>query len=380
MIKNFKSSIFAKLASTTTIVAMLSLVIGPSFALAASVSTASDTLSRESASTASNHTILFVTPTGVASGTNITLTFSGGTGISSLVGSDFDFAQGSSGTCSSATFTEQSVVTSAPSTSQFSIAGSGSVVTITSGGATATITAGRCVRLKIGLNATDTTGSGPGVNQITNPTAGTLTITVGGTFGDSGTISIPIVDSDQVNISATVNQSLTFDIDTAITNTDTNAPYTVALGTLTTANASNSDNTGINSIWLDLGTNSSGGVNVTVVSSNGALKSTSTPADSIPSATGTMAPGVANYGVCVNTATAASGTLTKASPFNGGTCTSGHTDTVGALTTAPQNIITSTTPIGTGRVEIRVAAENTTLTPAHNDYSDTQTYIATSTF
>jgi hypothetical protein len=234
--------------------------------------------------------------------------------------------------------------------------------------------------LKIGLNATDTTGSGPGSHQITNPSAGTGTITIAGTFGDTGTISIPIIDDDQVSVTASVDQSVTFDIDTAISDTNTNTPYTVALGTLTTANASNSDESAINSIWLDVGTNASGGVNVTVTSANGALVSTSTPADTIPSATATMAAGVANYGICVKSATTTSGTLTKASPFNGATCTTGHVDTVGALTTSPQNIITSTAPVGGGRVEIMVSAENNSATPAHSDYADTQTYIATGAF
>ena len=94
-----------------------------------------------------------------------------------------------------------------------------------------------------------------------------------------------------------------------------------------------------------------------------------------------MAPGVANYGLCVGSVTQSSGgTLTKASPFNGATCTSGHVNTVGVVTTSPQNILTVSSGIVGGRSEIRVNAENSVTTPAHPDYSDTLTFIVTGTF
>lgn len=367
--------------------ALFSLSMSPFFAndaMAASVTQASDTLSREKASTASDHTILFVTPTGVASGNTVTLTFSGGSGIGSLVGADFDFAEGSTGTCSSASFTEKGVVTSSPSSSQFSIAGASSTVTITSGGASATITPGRCVRLKIGLNATDTTGSGPGTHQITNPSTGTLTITIAGTFGDSGTISIPIIDDDQVTITATVNQSITFDLDTyatSTTSTETATPYSVALGTLTTGAVTGSNESSINGIWFDLATNASGGAIVTIVSANGALKSTATPTDTIPSATAAMAAGTANYGVCANRNATTSGTLTKVAPFASTCGTTPASNTVGAVTTTAQTIYnTSGAPVAGGRGEIMVDAAISGATPAHADYTDTLTLIATATF
>lgn len=175
--------------------------------------------------------------------------------------------------------------------------------------------------------------------------------------------------------------SISFDIDTATTNINTNTPYLVALGSLTTANASNSDNSAINSIWVDLDTNGSGGASVSVVSSNGSLKSASVPGDTIPSTTGTMAAGVANYGLCVGSVTQTSGgTLAKVSPFNGATCTSGHVNTIGQVTTGAQNILTVPSAVVGGRSEIRVNAENSLSTPAHSDYGDTITFIATGTF
>jgi len=178
-----------------------------------------------------------------------------------------------------------------------------------------------------------------------------------------------------------IPRTITFDIDTATTNIDTNAPYSVPLGTLTTTQATNSDNSTVNSIWVDIDSNAAGGVAVTVMSANGALKSTSVPANTIPSATTTMAPGTANYGLCVGSvAQSSGGTLTKAAPFNGATCAATHTNNVGVVTTSPQNILTVSSGIVGGRSEIRVNAENSNTTPAHNDYADTLTFVATGTF
>ena len=376
---------FLKSVSFVVVVAVLSLSLSPAFAQAASITTASDTMSREKASTASDHTFLFVTPTGMASGTNMTLVFSSDfTGIGSLVGADFDFAEGSTGVCSSASFTEKSVVTSSPSSSQFSIAGASQTVTITSGGASATITAGRCVRLKVGLNATDTTGSGPGTHQITSGAADDDdTVTIGGSFGDSGTITVDIIDDDQVTISATVNQTLSFDLDTAedFTNGEDAAPYSIDFGTLSTGAVSVSNTSSVKMIVAEGATNASGGMNVTVANTNGTdgLKSTSTPADKITSSTATMAAGTTNYGLCV--ATSGLTGFTRATGYVGDTCAlSSGTNGVQALSTTPTNILTSSAPVSSGHAEIVGNAAISGSVPAHTDYSDTLTFVATANF
>jgi hypothetical protein len=176
--------------------------------LAASATSLSDNMSRLKASTASNHEIKFVTPSGVAAAGTITLTFSADfTGVSSIAFGDVDFATGSSSNCTSATFTEQALAAT-PSGSTWGIGSSGQTVTLTSG--TGTVTADTCVRFKIGTNASTGTA---GTNQITN---GAIddddTITIGGTFGDTGTISVDIITDDQVVVTATVDPSLTFSI------------------------------------------------------------------------------------------------------------------------------------------------------------------------
>ena len=364
------------LGTAAGIAAVVTMVASPLLSMtayAANVTSFFAKPSREKASLATvDETISFVIPTGIAASETIIVTFSGQTINASFDFNDVDLEDNAT----------PLTLAAAPSGATWGVVRTSSTVLTFTNGSSA-VTSGHTVVMRLGTIAT--TGS-TGTRQLTNPAAGTATVALTGTFGTAGsgamtgTASIPIVDDDQVTVTATVNQTITFDIDTAVTNTNTSTPYSVALGTLTTAAAVNSDGATFNSIWLDLGTNAAGGVNVTVISSGGALKSTSVPADTIPSASATMAPGTANYGICVKANTATTGTLTKASPFNGATCTYGHTDTVGGVTTSAQNIITSTAPVDTGRVEIVVAAENSAVTPAHSDYSDTLTFIATATF
>ena len=378
MIKKFISSIVI-----VSLIVMTSGILNPYVAMAASITTATDTMSSLRASTASDHTIMFVTPTGLASSQSMTLVFSAGfTGIGSMVGADFDLAENSGSVCTAGSWTEESVVTSGATTSQFNIAGSSQTVTITSGGASATIPAGRCIRIRAGLNATNTTGSGPGTHQITNGAVGSSdTITIGGTFGDSGIISVDIIDDDQVTVSATVNQTLTFDLDTAATDTESSAPYTVPLGVLSGGSVTRSGTASVNMIIAEGLTNASGGMNVTVRNANGnlGLRSTSTPADYIPSTTGTMAAGTPNYGLCV--ATAALTGFTRATGYTSDTCAlASGTNQIRSLSTTATDILTSSAPVSNGHAEIVVNAAISGSTPAHTDYTDTLTFVASASF
>lgn len=374
---------FKKFISSIVMVALVSMtsLLSPLIAAAAgSVTTATDTMSRLKASTASDHTFMFVTPTGVASGQTITLTFSSGfTGVSSMVSNDFDVAEGSTGVCSSATFTEKSVKTT-PTASDFSAIGAGQVVTVLSGGASATLTAGRCIRIKAGLNATDATGSGSPTHQITNgPASAADTITIGGTFTDSGIISVEIMDSDQVSVTANVDQTMSFDLDTGITAGETGQPYSVPLGTLSSGSVTHSNGTSINQIFADGGTNAAGGMNISVRNANGAsgLKSTSTPGDFIGSVTGPMSAGTANYGLCVDSATVTG--VSRSTTYNTTCALASATNGVVGLTSTATDILTSSAPV-TAHAQIVVNATIAAATPAHADYSDTLTFIATASF
>ena len=324
-------------------------------------------------------TLQFNTPTGIQAGASddIILTFSADFTLAAEDATNFDIELGDAA-CATAGFTDQVVETAAADADNWSIDVTGNVITIepeTDVG----LTAGRCFRLVWGT-ATSLGGAGA-ADTITNGAEDDDdTIVISGGFGDSGTITVDIIDDDQVSITATVNQSITFDLDTATTDTNSDDPYSVALGTLTVGAVNRSDGT-INSIWMDINTNASGGAAITVTSANGALESTAVPADTIPSATATMAAGTANYGLCVAASTAASGSLDEVAPFDGATCVDGAVNTVGGVTTSPQSILdTNDAPIATGRAQVRVNAAISGVTKAHADYTDTLTFIATGTF
>jgi hypothetical protein len=182
---------------------------------AASVTSLSDVMSRLKASTASNHEIKFVTPTGVtADAQTIILTFSADfTNVTNIVHTDIDFAEGDTGNCSTASFTEKTLGASPSGATWGADGDSATTVTITAG--TGRVTAGRCVRIKIGTNAVS---QATGTNQISN---GAIddddTISISGSFGDTGTLSVDIITDDQVNVTATVDPTITFSIsDTTI--------------------------------------------------------------------------------------------------------------------------------------------------------------------
>lgn len=373
-----------KLTSVTLMFAVLSITLAPSFASAASISSAKATFGRLKASTASDSVVVqFATPTGIQTGgaDTITLTFSADFTVAAFSAANFDIGLGDSATCSTATYTDE-IVAASPSATDWGVGVSGNVVTL-SPETDDVLTAGFCFRVEMGTAAT--TGGTGSASTITN---GALddddSIAIAGVFGDTGTITVDIVDDDQVTVTANVNQSITFDLDTATTDTESATPYTVALGTVTASDTRVSGTTdSVNYIWLDLGTNASGGATVTVKNANGGsgLVSTSTPADNINSADGTMADGTENYGLCVVSVAQTTGTLAKASPYDVGGCT-GNTETnvVHGLTTTGENIVTSTAPLGAGRASIAVNGAISTSTPAHADYTDTLTFVATATF
>jgi hypothetical protein len=222
-----------------------------------------------------------------------------------------------------------------------------------------------------------------GGGMVTNPVTPGFYI-VSWVNDDPGEGGVAIVDDDQVTVTAQVNASITFDIDTAMTDSETSAPYSVALGAITTADTRVSGATdGVNSIWLDLDTNASAGAVVTVRNANGAngLVSTSNPADDIDSADGTMADGVENYGICSISESDTFGNLDDLAPFDGACSADAEDNVVGGLSTTPTPIYdTDGAPIIGGRARIGINGAISPSTPAHNDYTDILTFIATATF
>lgn len=337
-------------AGITAVATVGSLFLSVAPVRAAPLTSTKDTLTREQISVTSVGHVLRTTLPAVSNGTVITFAY-GTAGFASLA------QAGAAGTCAVGT-------------------------------CTLTVSA---TDVKITCSTTPCSGlfTQTGSWTATNPgTAGSKTIDYAST-GDpvSGAFSIPIVDSDQVTVTATVASSIIFDIDTAVTDTETAAPYSVPLGTITTANSKSSGTTdSVNYIWMNLDSNASGGTVITVDNAGGAdgLRSTAVPANDIDSLTGTIANGTENYGICVTAATATTGAFTEVSPFNDADCAADdQTPTVGGFNasgTTQDLVNTGGAAISVGRVQVAVAAGISTTTAAQNDYTDTLTFIATGTF
>lgn len=377
-------NLYPKIVSSVSIFALFLFLIGPQVIYATSLSNLSDLMTRQKASTKSVHKITFTSTTTLAAAGTITIDFNTFTGTPVLA--DVQICHGAStgmenGTAvvtggTACTATSETIAASNGANTVWGGVWTGTslVLTSPSGSPTFQITAGHKVTIFVSAA------------NITNPTASYPTITITNSNGDSGIITVPIIDDDQVSVTATVNETLTFDLDTyatSTTNTETATPYSVALGTLTTGAVTGSNESSINGIWFDIATNAGGGAIISVQSSLGALKSTSVATDTIPSASGAMVAGTANYGICANRNAATTGTLTKVAPFDQTCGTTPSSNTVGAVTTSAQTIYktgVTPAPIAGGRGEIMVNAAISAVTPAHTDYSDTLTFIATGTF
>src|SRR5258708_4722737 len=178
---------------------ILSLVIsaaGARYVQAASLTALSNTMTNQTISAASDHTIKFTTPTGVAAGQTITVTFPSGFGLSTLVAADFNLLSGVStltlaGTCTGTTW---------------GVAVASQVITFTS--CTGTIAATTVITVKIGVVA-------GGTHQITNNSSPPIySITIAAPFAHTEPQPIQIFTNNVVAVSATVPQSLTFSIST----------------------------------------------------------------------------------------------------------------------------------------------------------------------
>lgn len=194
------------------------------FAQAANVTQFSDTLSDSAPSVASDHTIYFETPTGVANGDDITLDFSDGpfTGTSSITAADIDVLVGT---------TSLTVAADCTGSEQVGASFTGEVLSLVlCAGDGGVIGAGASTTVLIGTNA-------GGTNQLTNPALGTWAI--GLTAGvDVGETRVFIVAP--VEVTAAVDTIFTFSVDginaTGSVNqspiTATSTPTTLPFGVL----------------------------------------------------------------------------------------------------------------------------------------------------
>lgn len=368
---------------TLILVTVGALYLGIRLARAGTFTNMFDKMTRQTVSALSSHTIKMTMATGSTWAASETLTIDfnedGGGLIVNGAGttaSDFDIT-----TVKGGSVTEANVVTSCGAGANdisFSIDDVNGIITLTTCSSFTTTDAATQIVIEYGTAATF---GGAGVNKVTNPAiAGSYDILLNGTIGDTGTLKVATLDADQIQINAIVDPGITFDMDVALTDVETAAPYTVNLGPIPVNAVRTSGLNNVPFIWIDIGHNGTGGAVITVQSQNGALTSQSILADAIPSSTATLVGGTEGYGLCVDTVTQTTGgPLSKAAPFDG-TCTdTGHA--VGQLTTSPSDILnTSATTIDGGRAKISVKAARSATTEAHQDYRDALTIIATVTY
>lgn len=185
------------------------------FASAAALANISNTLSTQTVSTAANHTIVFRTPTGAADTTDtITVTLPTGFTTNTFAFDDVDlaFSAGSQANCTAPTYSNDATIAAAAAAGTWGATLTGQVLTLTApASAFATpIAANACVQIQIGTHATTgTTGN----TQITNhATPGSYEFAIAGAFADTGSTTVNIITDSEVDIAATVAQSLTFSI------------------------------------------------------------------------------------------------------------------------------------------------------------------------
>ncbi len=364
--------------ATLTAIALVLWAVGAHMfttAEAANLTYVKDTLSDSAPSTASNHTLQFLSPTGVASTQSITITFPAGFALGSVAVGDIDL---------SIAGVDQTLVASGASASQWNVpAPVGQVITLTSGGASAIAAPNATVTIAIGTNATG------GTNRITNPSATTsheITITAGA--ADSGQTRVAIINN--VLVTANVDTTLTFTVSgtstaktipgvatsTSATSTSTTLPF----GTLA-ANVSK-----VLAQDLTVATNAIHGYVVTVDQKQNLLSSTGADIDGFIDGayTNTPAAWVAPSNNIGNENTWGHWGLTT-TDTSIGVGTEFAADQWVAASTTPRAIMAHTGPSdGTtnliGRATIGYQAQITALQEAGDDYSTTLTYIATPTF
>ncbi len=170
---------------------------------------------------------------------------------------------------------------------------------------------------------------------------------------------------------STVNSSLSFDIDIASSDTETAAPYTLAVGNLTAGSIT----TSTNKVWIDFSTNANNGGFLSINGTNNGLQST-TVSHTITSQTADLTAQPSGYGARSSSVSQTSGgPMVALTPYNG------SSDNVGALTSSKSYIYdTSEAPVVNGRVSFELKAKVSNTTPSANDYADVLTILATGSF
>jgi len=213
---------------------------------------------------------------------------------------------------------------------------------------------------------------------------------------DNGFGGVYITDNDQVTVASNVDPSISFNVGTAASgsppcsHTFAGNGGVVALGTLDTGTVSSSDVSSVNHICTRMSHNATVGAVITVRSLYAELRSLSTPADMIPAVGTNLSAGTEGYGLCVGSESAHYGNDPAADPaaddpnFDGSdfataNCTS-SVHQVGLLATSAKLLWMTETPTENAFARVFMKASISSLTEAHDDYTDTLTFIMTATY
>jgi hypothetical protein len=347
-----------------SIVALFALVFGMNLsfinvAQAATITSAKDTLSTITDSAEANHTLSWVSPSGVANAATITITFPTGFSLTGIVEDDVDIAGSSEG--------ELTTAADCSGSEDASVAVVTQTMTITlCTGDGGDFTNSETITVEIGTHAA---ASGTGANQINNQTEAqnnsdpVIDITSGAS--DTGSVAVEIIADDSVNVTATVDPSITFSI----------SDVTIGFGTLTTGAAryANGAATGDAAVTpahtLSAGTNAAGGLSVTY---NGALLTSA--GNNIDAATITGdangTPGTEQFAISFDD---------NGSAFS---MVSGYdqaSDNASFVASTTTQIFSAAAPLASTSVDAHYMANIAANTPAGN-YATNITYIATGTF
>lgn len=322
-------------------------------AQAASLTALSDTMSSVKISTASSHAIRFTTPTGATDNTDtIIVTFP----------ADFNF---SSKTIGTVTFTH-GVTTGAESTETLAASPSA-----TAWGAAFSGTQNRILTLTAPSDGTGAAALSAGqkviitydaTNSINASVATTYLLNIAGTFGDTGDITLNLITDDQVAITASVTQSLSFAI----------SDNTTEFGTLDIAAPRFADDSGgnateVESHTLIASTNAQSGYSVTV---NGTtLTSGGNTINPIGASNTASATGTEQFGL---RATATGGSGSVSAPY----AASGFAFDTAAF---PDQVASASTSSAATTYSIRYLA-NISVGTEPGNYATTLTYVATANF
>jgi len=352
---------FSVITSLGLIIAMFMMLIYPFVrtAQAAAITSASDTMSSVKAVTASSHKIKFTTPTGAGDSTDTIIITFPSTGTT-----PFNFT---SKTISTVTFTHGAstglesteTLAATPSATAWGAVFSGTqnrILTLTAptdGIGTAVVAASDKIIITY-----DSTNS---INPSTD--ASPYTIAISGTFGDTGNITVAIITNDQVSVSATVSQALSFSIST----------NSIGFGTLSSSAAryANAAGTGsateVEAHTLVAGTNSGSGYTITV--NGNTLTYSSFTINAIGTTNTASSPGSEQFGLRM---TATGGTGTVSAPY----AAAGF-----ALDTAafPDEVASATGVSADTTYSVRYLANIASNTEA-GSYTATLTYVATGNF